>query len=206
MGLVDAPEVVLEPGLPTNERRTWHIVMLIIMPILLLAVGAWLWWKCHIPMLQGPQCKNIKSQVTTSPPSEIIIPRNCSGFDGETCLAMATKAVQSGRLDMARQLMQEAGNLGAKKAFIHLAHMYDPTTWAIDKSPAEKADWETAAYWYEEAARVGDSEGMLGAGRLYCENAQDAAFRLHGADLLRKALPNDPSAAQALKECEDKLK
>jgi len=206
MGLVDTQDLAKELDVNRNYRKSLYIVLLIVLLLVLLAIGVWLWWECHIPMFQGPQCKKTNAQVTTSPPSELIIPRNCSGLDGESCLSMATKAVESGRLDMARQLMQEAGNLGATKAFIHLAHMYDPTTWAIDKSPAEKVDWETAAYWYEEAARVGDSEGMLGAGRLYCENAMDAAFRLHGADLLRKALANDPSAAQALKKCEEKLK
>lgn len=189
-----------------NERTRWRLAAWLALPSVALAVAAWLWWDCRIPALPGPNCSS--SRTDSAPPADTL-PRNCAGLTAEACLAAATQALQAGNLDRARQLLQEAGNLGAVNAYIRLARMYDPATWAADKSPAGQADWETAAYWYEEAARAGDREGMLGAGRLYCGNSADAAFRTHGADLLRKAaaaVPDDAAAAQALKECEEKLK
>lgn len=207
-GVAAVPKPVTgpEPIQLGGRRRLWRVAGWLALPIVALGTAAWLWWDCRIPSLQGPNCSG--SGTASTPPADTL-PRNCAGLTAEACMAAATQALQAGKLDRARQLLQEAGNLGAMQAYIQLARMYDPATWAADKSPAGQADWETAAYWYEEAARAGDREGMIGAGRLYCGNSADAAFRSHGADLLRKAagaVPDDAATAQALKECEEKLK
>lgn len=208
LGVAEVPEPVRgpEPIELGGERKLWRLAVWLVLPAVALAVAAWLWWDCRIPALPGPNCSG--SSAGSTPPADTL-PRNCAGLTADACMAAATRVLQAGQLDRARQLLQEAGNLGAVQAHIQLARMYDPTTWAADKSPAGQPDWETAAYWYEEAARAGDREGMLGAGRLYCGNSADAAFRTHGAELLRKAagaVPDDAAAAQALKECEEKLK
>lgn len=204
------PEPAPAPAvLSEDSGKAWRIAAWSSIPVLLTAAGVWLWWDCRIPAFPGPRCGASQEPAVKAAPPADALPRNCSGLDAEACLAAALKGLEAGQLDRARQLLQEAGNLGAVKAHIHLARMYDPDTWAADKSPAERADWETASYWYDEAARAGDREGMLGAGRLYCRNSGDAAFRAHGVDLLRKAVaasPGEPGAEQLLKECEEKLK
>lgn len=201
--------MVPEPVVADGQRQPWRIALWALIPTGLLAVGGWLWWDCRLPGLPGPECAGGEASAVALVPSAEALPKNCSGLDGEGCLAVAIRAAETGQLDRARQLLQEAGNLGAVKAYLRLAQMYDPATWAADKSPVERPDWETAAYWYDEAARAGDGEGRLGAGRLYCGSSSDAAFRSHGADLLRQsvaAAPGDAAAAQALKDCEEKLK
>lgn len=199
-----------EPESLERDRSRWRIVLWTAIPLLLLAaVGGWLWWDCRVPGLPGPQCSpGDAPEAAVTPPVETL-PRNCAGLDGEACLALAIRATDTGQLEQARQLLQEAGGLGAVKAYVRLAQMYDPGTWAADRSPVARPDWETAAYWYDEAARSGDDEGKLGAGRLYCGSASDPAFLTHGAELLRQAVaaaPGDAGLAEALKNCEERLK
>ncbi|MGY6216115.1 hypothetical protein ACW73L_13235 [Methylolobus aquaticus] len=211
----ESPDEILvvplaEPVPPVQDRSRWRIVLWIAIPLLLLAaVGGWLWWDCRVPGLPGPHCApGAAPEMAVTPPAETL-PRNCGGLDGEACLALAVRATESGQLDQARQLLQEAGSLGAVKAYVRLAQMYDPGTWVADRSPVAQPDWETAAYWYDEAARSGDDEGKPGAGRLYCANASDPAFLSHGAELLRQAVaaaPGDAGLAEALKNCEERLK
>lgn len=206
-GLDSTP--VPEPTPVPDPVAVLRIVAAVAIPVLLLAVAAWLWWDCRIPAFPGPNCGTPSTDNhKVTPPAEAL-PKNCVGLEAEACLAAALKGAEAGQLELARQLMQEAGGMGAVKAYIHLARMYDPETWSADKSPVERADWETAAYWYDEAARAGDREGMLGAGRLYCRNSDDPAFRSHAMELLRKAVadaPGEPGVAPLLKECEEKLK
>lgn len=208
------PEPPLPPPAPVPSPvpvPVWRRLALFGLPALALAAGGgWLWWDCRIPALPGPKC-GVPPKATegVAPPKPEPLPKNCAGLGADACLAAAVKGIETGQLELARQLLQEAGNLGAVKAYLHLARMYDPETWAADKSPVAQADWETAAYWYDEAARAGDREGMLGAGRLYCRNAGDPAFQSHALELLRKAAAEtagDAAAGQLLKECEEKLK
>lgn len=199
-----------EPEPLERDRSRWRIVLWTAIPLLLLAaVGGWLWWDCRVPGLPGPHCApEAAPEAAVTPPAETL-PRNCAGLDGEACLALAIRATDTGQLEQARQLLQEAGGLGAVKAYVRLAQMYDPGTWAADRSPVARPDWETAAYWYDEAARSGDEEGKLRAGRLYCGSASDPAFLTHGAELLRQAVaaaPGDAGLAEALKNCEERLK
>ena len=201
----EAPVVPL-PVARGSRRWVWPLASSSIL-VVALAAGAWLWWDCRIPGLPGPECAASISPAAEAP--KATVPRTCAGLQGDACLAAARQAASLGQLELARQLLQEAGGLGVAKAYIDLAHLYDPATWAAEKSPVERADWETAAYWYDEAARVGDPEGILGAGRLYCGESGDIAFISHGAELLKKAAAGAPPDAEVrrwLEACEEKLK
>ncbi|SUS07088.1 hypothetical protein DF3PB_3760001 [uncultured Defluviicoccus sp.] len=76
--------------------------------------------------------------------------------------------------------------------------MYDPETWSAAASPAPAADWETAVYWYETAARAGDGAGLLGAGRLLCREAKSDIERRQGLKYLREAETKGVAEAKAL--------
>ena len=134
-------------------------------------------------------------------------PKNCTEIKAEDCLALALKALDAKELEPARQFLQEAVGLGATKASLQLAYMYDPHSWSPDTSPAEKPDWELASYWYDKAAREGEREGMIGAGRLYCRFATEAVDLERGLELLRKAsAQGDPGIQELIPICEAKSK
>ncbi|MEW6037393.1 MAG: hypothetical protein AB1648_03960 [Pseudomonadota bacterium] len=206
---IPAPEPVPEPipaPVAGSARRAWIGLVL----LLLAGAGGWAWWDCRIPYPPGPRCQPVEPKTEQKSEVEPISPpRHCTGLSAEDCLAAAEKSLAARQPDAARQLFQEAAGLGAPKAYIQLGRMYDPDTWSAETSPATNADWETAAYWYDEAARTGDKEGMLRAGRLYCRNSRDPAFLSHALELLRKAVaeaPGDAAAEALLKECEEKAK
>jgi hypothetical protein len=207
---IPAPEPLPEPvpvPVPGSPRRLWLGFALL---LALAGAGAWAWWDCRIPALPGPQCQTAAPKMERNAEVQPISPpQHCTGLSAEECLAAAQKSLAAHQPDAARQLFQEAAELGAPEAYIQLGQMYDPETWSIETSPAANADWETAAYWYDEAARTGDKDGMLGAGRLYCRNTQDPAFLSHALELLRKFVleaPGDAAAEALLKECEEKAK
>ncbi|MDF9393505.1 MULTISPECIES: tetratricopeptide repeat protein [Methylococcus] len=207
---VPAPEPLPEAVSKSARRSSYRLWFgLALLPVLV-AVGVWFWWDCRIPALPGPQCQlegmKREQEVELQPVSP---PRHCTGLSAADCLAAAQSSLAAQQPDAARQLFQEAAELGAPKAYIELGRMYDPDTWTAETSPTAAADWETAAYWYDEAARSGDKDGMLGAGRLYCRNTQDPAFRSHALELLRRFVaeaPGDGAAEALLKECEEKAK
>ncbi|QXP87510.1 tetratricopeptide repeat protein [Methylococcus capsulatus] len=201
-----SPEPV-PPPVPRPSRGLWLGFALL---LALAGAGAWAWWDCRIPALPGPQCQTATPKTEQNAEAQPVSPpQHCTGLSTEDCLAAAQKSLAARQPDAARQLFQEAAELGAPKAYIELGRMYDPDTWSAETSPAANADWETAAYWYDEAARTGDRDGRLGAGRLYCRNTQDPAFLSHALELLRKAVaeaPGDAAAEAVLKECEEKAK
>lgn len=207
---VPAPEPLPEPvpvPVSRSSRRLWLGFALL---LVLAGAGAWAWRDCRIPALPGPQCQTAEPKTEQNAEVQPISPpQHCTGLSAEDCLAAAQKSLTARQPDVARQLFQEAAELGTPKAYIQLGRMYDPDTWSAETSPAANADWETAAYWYDEAARTGDQDGRLGAGRLYCRNTQDPAFLSHALELLRKAIaeaPGDAAAEALLKECEEKAK
>lgn len=207
---IPAQEPPPEPAplpVPRPSRRLWLGLALL---LVLAGAGAWAWWDCRIPALPGPQCQTAAPKTEQNTEVQPISPpQHCTGLSAEDCLAAAQKSLAANQPDAARQLFQEAAELGAPKAYIQLGRMYDPDTWSAETSPAANADWETAAYWYDEAARTGDKDGRLGAGRLYCRNTQDPAFLSHALELLRKSVaeaPGDAAAEALLKECEEKAK
>lgn len=122
-----------------------------------------------------------------APPPPAEKPVRCVNMGAEECLALADATFQAGDLGRARQLYQSAARLGAVAANVKLARMYDPDGWSASASPAAQADWETAAYWYEEAARAKDVGGLLGAGRLLCRFGRSEIERRRALDFLREA-------------------
>ncbi len=79
--------------------------------------------------------------------------------------------------------------------------MYDPEGWSADQSPAPKPDWDTAAYWYEEAARGGDQAGRQGAGRLLCRFGSGDFERGRGLQLLREASQQGADVQALIEAC-----
>lgn len=211
--LVEAAPVVVEVPVPP-PRRPRSRLPLVILSVLVLAaagLGGWLWWDCRIPWLAPRHCP--PDGVAPPPPPPLPPaepapePATCAGLDANACLAVGVKALEARRLEPARQLLQQAAKLGATEASLRLAQMYDPKTWVSDRSPVEQPDWETASYWYEEAARGGEARGMIGAGRLYCELAADPVFIERGLEWLRKAATAPAAGAEVkdlLKNCEGK--
>lgn len=203
-----APVVVEAPAtkLPPRHRSKLPLVVLSSLVLSALCVVAWLWWDCHIPWVAPGRCPS--DSVTPPPPPEPVPePASCTGLDAKACLGVALKALEARRLEPARQLLQQAAKLGATEASLRLAEMYDPKTWSTDRSPVEQPDWETASYWYEEAARGGEARGMIGAGRLYCELAGDPVFIERGLEWLRKAATAPDAGAEVkdlLTVCEGK--
>ena len=200
--VVEAAPVVVEVPAPPPPRPRSRLPLVILSVLVLAAVGlgGWLWWDCHIPWTAPGHCPPDRVEPPPPPPppppEPIQEPATCAGLDAKACLAVAVKALEARRQEPARQLLQQAAKLGATEASLHLAEMYDPKTWTSDWSPVEQPDWETASYWYEEAARGGEARGMIGAGRLYCEFAADPVFIERGLEWLRRAATAPDAGAE----------
>jgi hypothetical protein len=95
----------------------------------------------------------------------------------EAATAKAGELASQGRLDYAMLVHQYAARLGSAESAIALGHMYDPDTWSKSTSPMDKPDAETAAYWYEPAAKAGnvEAERRLGKILLGLQGQQDKA-------------------------------
>ena len=213
--VVEAAPVVIEVPAPPPPRPRSRLPLVILSVLVLAAagLGGWLWWDCRIPWTAPGHCSpdGIEPPPPPPPPEPAPAPApeplTCTGLDAKACLAVGVKALEARRLEPARQLLQQAAKLGATEASLRLAEMYDPKTWSSDQSPVEQPDWETASYWYEEAARGGEARGMIGAGRLYCELAANPVFIERGLEWLRKAATAPdagPDVKALLKNCEGK--
>ncbi len=207
--VVEAAPVVMDvPAPPPRPRSRLPLVILSVLVLAAVGLGAWLWWDCRIPGVGPGRCgAPLPSPPSPLPPAPVADPATCAGLDAKTCLTVAMKAFEARRLEPARQLLQQAAKLGATEASLQLAAMYDPKTWSAERSPVEQPDWDTASYWYEEAARGGEPRGMIGAGRLYCQFATDRAFIERGLQWLHKAATSPDVGSEAqdlLKSCEAK--
>ena len=172
--------------------------------LLLVGGGSAAWFSCLIPGFGPDTCGADSAKVTPPPKPEA--PKNCNGLDADACYGAATTALEAKDLELARQLYQQATKLGAVPANLRVAEMYDPDTWSAETSPEEKADWETAAYWYEEAARQGNVEGQIAAGRVLCRHAPGSFEQKRGLNFLRAASEQGggEDVQSLLKECEAK--
>lgn len=169
----------------------------------LVAIGAGAaWYGCLIPGFGAAHCTAamVTAEVTMQPPASL----SCTGLAADACYEVAKQAVAGKDLELRRQLCQQAAQLGSVEANICMARMYDPATWSRADSPAAEADWETAAYWYEKAAKLGDGAGLAGAGRLLCTAANSDFEHKQGAAYLRQAIAKggDPTLQQQLTACE----
>ena len=202
-------ETVPEPGLEdTGRRRRWPMIAALLVLLGLIGGGAGAWFGCLIEGFGPPSCG---APATTEvaivdpapePPGEESL--SCAGLtDGNACLAVARRALEQKKLEPARQLLQQAASLGSVEANLVIARMYDPETWSAEASPVAAANWETAVFWYEKAARQGDSTGQLAAGKLLCRNALTAFEKTQGRSYLDQAAKGGSAEAQTLlSECQ----
>lgn len=100
---------------------------------------------------------------------------------------MGKGLLEKGKPDLAMLLFQSAARGGQKDALLSLARMYDPESWSSQTSPLPAADAETAAYWYEPAAKAGDAFAQRRLGKLLVELNLSPTQREHGIEWLKKA-------------------
>ena len=192
-------------------RRRWLLALIPALIVLSAAGVAGSWYACLIPIpgFVPARCAAESAAVTAQPPAEapapVASPTSCAGLGVDDCIRLAETALVEKRLEPARQLFQQGAQMGSATAAVALARMYDPETWAAAASPVAAADWETAVYWYETAARSGDGTGLLGAGRLLCREAKSDIERRQGLKYLREAETKGSGEARALiQACEAK--
>ncbi|HRW59051.1 MAG TPA: hypothetical protein P5340_00225 [Defluviicoccus sp.] len=189
---------------PEPQRRRWMLALIPAVLVLSVAAVAGSWYACLIPIpgLVPARCTAESAAETAQPsaevPAAVASPTSCAGLGVEECIRLAEAALSEKRLEPARQLFQQAVQLGGAQAAVALGRMYDPETWSAAASPAPAADWETAVYWYETAARAGDGAGLLGAGRLLCREAKSDIERRQGLKYLREAETKGAAEAKAL--------
>lgn len=189
---------------PEPQRRRWMLALIPAVLVLSVAAVAGSWYACLIPIpgLVPARCTAESAAETAQPPAEVpaavASPTSCAGLNVDGCIRLAETALSEKRLEPARQLFQQAVQLGGAQAAVALGRMYDPETWSAAASPAPAADWETAVYWYETAARAGDVAGLLGAGRLLCREAKSDIERRQGLKYLREAETKGAAEAKAL--------
>lgn len=200
-----APLTPVDPWLRPEPERARRAPWLALAGavLVLIGFGAIAWSRCWVhacgaapPGVAAPESAGVAVRGS----------RSCAGLDGPRCLDVAREAMRSGELEAARQLLQQASQLGAVAANLDMARMYDPQTWTADTSPVAQPDWETAAYWYETAARQNDPAGQLGAGRLLCSFAAGEFERRRGLAYLQAAVAAGSDEARTLAaECEKKV-
>lgn len=192
------------PAPQPTKKSSMSLIVAAAVLLLLVGGGSAAWFTCLFPGFGPDTCGGKPTGGTTLPKPET--PKNCKGLDANACYGVATTALEAKELELARQLYQQAAKLGAVPANVRVAEMYDPDTWSAETSPEDKADWETAAYWYEEAARLGDVQGQVGAGRVLCRHAPDSFEQKRGLNFLRAASEQGggEDVQALLKECEAK--
>lgn len=188
--------------------------------VLLLALaggGLYTYLQCLIPTFGPARCQAppvpLAPEVITAPPtlpesvpspSSAPAPaptKSCANLAAVACLALADGALAAREMERARQLYQDAARLGSLSANVRLARMYDPEGWSAEQSPVAQPDWDTAAYWYEEAARGGDQTGREGAGRLLCRFGTSDFERGRGLQLLREAAQQGAQVQALIQTC-----
>ena len=199
-----SPDVLAPVGPPPARRGLWIAAAVILLA--LAGAGAAAWYACWVPGFGAPGCNAAPMQPAGGNTATSAGTRSCTGLDGAQCLEVAQAALAARDVEAARQLFQQASQLGSVEANNAMARMYDPKTWQADTSPVPQADWETAVYWYETAARQNDPAGRLGAGRLLCAYATTSFERQRGLEYLQTAATSGSDEAKTLvAECETKV-
>lgn len=214
----------IETSEPPNPPATslWPWLLAGVVLLALASGGLYAYLQCLIPGFGSARCAAPPPQVVeTAPPPQVAetppapppatpqptppgntpVAKTCTGLTADACLALADGALADKKKERARQLYQEATRLGAVAANVRLARMYDPEGWSAGQSPVGKPDWETAAYWYEEAARGGDQGGRQGAGRLLCRFGASEFERGRGLQLLREAAQQGADVQALIDAC-----
>lgn len=194
-----AQQAALDDARKAGRRRTALFAGLGLALVLAAAAGGG-WYGCVIPGFAAGRCQAAKT------PSPLPVPEaslSCTGLDAAGCYQVGERALQQKQLEPARQLLQQASGLGSAEASIALGRMYDPDTWSAETSPATQPNWETAAFWYEKAARQGNVAAKVKAGRLMCKNAKDDLERGQARAYLEQAAnAGDGEARQLLPTCQ----
>ena len=216
------PPVTQQPSDLPKPKSLAPVVAVAAVLLLLVGGGAAAYFNCWIPGFGPAACKEealedktaetekAKEQLDESKTEQVakaVAASSCSGLGAEECYGVAKTAMEKKEIENARQLFQQAARLGSVHANLRVAEMYDPDTWSAEASPEEQPDWETAAYWYEEAARKGDADGQIGAGRVLCKHATDSFEQERGLSFLQKASQQGggEEIQSLLKECEAKV-
>ncbi len=194
------PEPAMRRGLP---------VLAILLVLLLMAAAGvyYAWQECWIPQFESTACSEQSGAFEIAPtapePAETTTPpvesdrapgngstqvRTCKGLEPDACIVAAESAAAAADLELARQLFQQGARMGSTKAMLRVGEMYDPDTWSIEASPEPEPDWETAAFWYESAARLGARDGLIRAGRVLCRHAGNDLEVRRGRDFLEQAI------------------
>jgi TPR repeat protein len=182
-----------EPTPPRRRGLRWVIALVAL--AILGGAAAFAYLSCLVPGLQPASCgtaaqadrPDLARAEPTAPEPPPARPVSCTGMAAAACLDLAEAAFRGKELERARQLYQQAARLGAVAANVRLGRLYDPDHWSTEASPTGNPDWETAAYWYEEAARQGDPEGLISAGRVLCRHATTPFERRRGLQFLHTA-------------------
>jgi TPR repeat protein len=116
----------------------------------------------------------------------------------EAALAKAKELDGQGKRDFAMLVYQYASRQGSAAASLTLGRMYDPDTWSKETSPMERPDAETAAYWYEPAARAGNVEAQRRLGKILTALPQGGIQKDKGKEWLAKAAEAGDAEAKTL--------
>ena len=213
--VVDPASTPQDPEPPATRQR-WPLIAALLLLLALIGGGAGAWFGCWIEGFGSPACDaGPSSEIPVAEPAEEAEPPgetepageaelSCAGLtDGNACFEVAQNALAQKQLEPARQLFQQAADMGSVEANLAVARMYDPETWSADASPVAAASWETAVYWYEKAARQGDGTGQLHAGKLLCQNALTEFEKTQGRSYLDQASKaGNPEAQTLLADCQ----
>ncbi len=196
------------PEAPEPKKRGLAPILIAAAVAMLIIGGGAAWYFCAIPGLEGPACQAPEEPVAepkapateepaTSPP-ETVEPTTPEGFYDR-----AVALENEGKLSQARVYYEAAADVGHIEATKRLARMYDPETWSAESSPEPQPNWETATYWWEKAARAGDVEAMVMAGRAICNNSEFDVERRNAREYLEKAVAEgNAEAEQLLSQCQ----
>ena len=116
----------------------------------------------------------------------------------EAAVQRAEALASGGRLDFAMLVYQYAARRGSVPASMALGYMYDPETWSRKASPMDKPDAETAAYWYEPAAKAGNAEAQRRLGKILLGLSPADGGRDRAKSWLEKAAGQGDAEAKTL--------
>lgn len=189
---VETYENKLESEYKETPRKRGLWIGFVAMPVLVV-VGAW--GAClPIPMLPvAGWCAAEAPQTTPSQePQAGVVENDAYG----QCLALK----EGGKLEEARIACLKASQDGNIEAMKEMARMVDPATWSEKISPEPKPNWETAAYWWQQAAREGDIESMRHAGYNMAKYGEYEIDKEKGIALLKQAQSAGDSESTTLLE------
>ena len=191
-----APEIKIEPEmriepeprpLPPEPAKKSMALALIIGLVLVIGaaglVGSWL--AGLIPFGQQQTASSgAPSGFDGLEAVKAFLQKNPSAADAR---ATAAKLQEENKADFALLIYQHAARQGDAASAKALAEMYDPDTWTKEKSPIPAADAETAAYWYEPAAKAGDVGAMRQLGKIMMKLSPTGSQNDKGLEWLKKA-------------------